>query len=195
MEYKGYTARIVFDGEAGVLSGEVEGLRDVVTFEATNVDDLKEAFQDSVDDYLEMCAERGEEPEKPYSGKFLVRVDPRLHRDLAMAAAGAGKSLNAYTSELLKNWLVRDTPAFDARRNSPATANARDKGKGVRAYPVVDSSAVIADSGSRSNIYADWTLNTPGSITPSRISKNTPPAVEEARSRTPSAKPPVKKVA
>src|SRR4051812_39304776 len=105
MEYKGYTARVVFDGEASVLFGEVEGLRDVVTFEATNVEDLEVAFRDSVDDYLQMCAERGEQPERPYSGKFLVRVDPRLHREVAMAAARSGKSLNAFASELLKKWV------------------------------------------------------------------------------------------
>ena len=108
MEYKGYTARVVFDEEAGVLFGEVEGLRDVVTFEATNVKDLAVAFRQSVDDYLAMCADRGEEPEKPYSGKFLVRVDSHLHRDLAMAAARSGKSLNAFTSELLKTSIERE---------------------------------------------------------------------------------------
>lgn len=108
MEYKDYTARVVFDDDAGVLFGEVEGLRDVVTFEATNVGELATAFQDSVDDYLELCRKRGKEPEKPYSGKFLLRVDPRVHRDIAMAAAYAGKSFNAFTGELLKLWIERN---------------------------------------------------------------------------------------
>ena len=108
MEHKGYTARVVFDEDAGVLFGEVDGLRDVVTFEATNTKHLAVAFRESVDDYLAMCAKRGEEPERPYSGKFLVRTDPGVHRDLAMAAARAGKSLNAYTSDVLKGWIVRE---------------------------------------------------------------------------------------
>ena len=101
MDYKGYTARVVFDEQAGVLFGEVEGLRDVVTFEATNTSELATAFRESVEDYLALCAERDEEPEKPYSGKFLVRVDSTLHRDIAMAAARAGKSLNSFAAELL----------------------------------------------------------------------------------------------
>src|SRR5882762_6364800 len=105
MEYKGYTARVEFDQDARILFGEVEGLRDVVTFEASDVKDLEREFHASVDDYLAMCAERGEEPEKPYSGKFVVRVDPLLHREVAMAASRSGKSLNAFTSEALKRWL------------------------------------------------------------------------------------------
>lgn len=105
MEYKGYTARVEFDADAGVLFGEVEGLRDVVTFEATNVRELDKAFHESVDDYLNMCVERGEEPDKPYSGRFLVRVDPKLHRDIAMAAVRAGKSLNAFAGEAFKRWI------------------------------------------------------------------------------------------
>ena len=107
MEYKGYTARVVFDEEAGILFGEVEGLRDVVTFEATNTTELAGAFQESVEDYLAMCSERGEEPDRPYSGKFLVRVDSTLHRDIAMAAARAGKSLNALAAELLSTSVRR----------------------------------------------------------------------------------------
>ena len=105
MDYKGDVARVEFDADAGVLFGEVEGLRDVVTFEATDVAQLREAFRDSVDDYLEMCAASGEEPEKPYSGKFLLRLDPRLHREVAMAAARAGKSLNAFASDVFDRWV------------------------------------------------------------------------------------------
>ena len=107
MQYKGYTARVEFDQDAGVLFGEVEGLRDVVTFETDDVKDMTRAFHESVDDYLAMCAERGEEPEKPYSGKFLLRVEPELHRDVAKAAARAGTSLNAYVGEILKRWVRR----------------------------------------------------------------------------------------
>lgn len=126
MEYMGYTARVIFDEGGGVLFGEVEGLRDVVTFEASNVKDLEVAFRDSVDDYLAMCAEREEEPDRPYSGKFLVRVDPRLHREVSMAAARTGKSLNAFTNELLKAWIVRETKVEPAPR-MPASRGARGR--------------------------------------------------------------------
>ena len=104
MEYKGYFANVTFDEEANIFHGEVINLRDVITFEGENVNELKQAFHDSVDDYLEYCAERGEDPEKPYSGKFIVRVDPELHKTIAIQARKNGKSLNAWVNEtLLKN--------------------------------------------------------------------------------------------
>ena len=107
MEYKGYKARVEVDTDAGILQGEVEGIRDVITFQGNNVDELREAFHDSVNDYLAMCAERNEEPEKAYSGKFLVRIDPNLHRELAVTASRAGKSLNALAVEAVRDWISR----------------------------------------------------------------------------------------
>ena len=70
-------------------------LRDVVTFQGETVEDLRKAFRESIDDYLEFCAARGEEPEKPYSGKFVVRVEPELHKTISIQAKKNGKSLNA----------------------------------------------------------------------------------------------------
>lgn len=101
MEYKGYFAKVNFDDEANVFHGEVINLRDVITFEGETVHELRAAFKDSVEDYLEFCAERGEEPEKPYSGKFLVRVEPELHKTLVIQARKKGKSLNAWIQEAL----------------------------------------------------------------------------------------------
>ena len=92
MEYKGYYAKVEFDDEANVFHGEVLNLRDVITFEGETVNELRRAFKDSVDDYLAFCADRGEEPEKPYSGKFLVRVEPELHKRLSIQARKNGKS-------------------------------------------------------------------------------------------------------
>ena len=65
MEHKGYTAKVEFDDEADIFHGEVINLRDVVTFEGTTVEELHQGFTDSVDDYLEYCAGRNEQPEKP----------------------------------------------------------------------------------------------------------------------------------
>ena len=194
MEYKGYTARVVFDEEAGVLFGEVEGLRDVVTFEATNVNDLKVAFRESVDDYLAMCAERDEEPEKPYSGKFLVRVDPRLHRAIAMAAARSGKSLNALTSELLKSWIQREWQVEVSPRPARPTANARSVAAALEEYRGGEAAAVIAGSERKSPVWDEWTRDTPSSITPPGAS-NTPAAPRTPQSKTPSSKPPSRKAA
>src|SRR5450756_2614611 len=78
MTYKGYQSKVELDEEAGVFHGEVINTRDVITFQGTSVGELKQAFEDSVDDYLEFCASRGEDPEKPFSGKFLIRVPPEI---------------------------------------------------------------------------------------------------------------------
>lgn len=108
MRYKGYTGRVTFDDEAGLFHGEVEGLRDVVTFQGRAVDELRQAFRDSIDDYLDWCAARGKVPEKPYSGRFLVRLDPALHRAADRAARRAGKSLNAWIAERLGEIAARE---------------------------------------------------------------------------------------
>jgi len=101
MEYKGYLGRVEYDDEAGVFHGEVINLRDVVTFQGETVQELRRAFQESVDDYLAFCIERNEEPERPYSGTFTVRVPPELHRDAALQARLRNKSLNSWVAELL----------------------------------------------------------------------------------------------
>ena len=69
MEYKGLSGKVEFDDEANVFHGEVINLRDVITFEGKTVEELREVFHESIDDYLEFCAARGEDPEKPYPGK------------------------------------------------------------------------------------------------------------------------------
>ena len=101
MEYKGYIGKVEFDDEASIFHGEVINLRDVVTFQGESVGDLRSAFNDSVDDYLDFCAERGESPEKPYSGKFMVRIGPELHKAVAMHAKMDHKSLNAWVHDTL----------------------------------------------------------------------------------------------
>jgi len=101
MEYKGYTGAVEFDGEADIFHGEVTNLRDVITFQGRSVKELRKAFRDSVDFYLEHCASIGKEPEKPYSGKFVVRVEPNLHRKIAGKAQQEQKSLNAWVQETL----------------------------------------------------------------------------------------------
>jgi len=101
MKYKGYYAQVAFDEDANIFHGEVINLRDLITFEGETVDELRQAFQDSVDDYLEFCAERGENPEKPYSGKLMVRVDPELHKRVALEARKRGVSINSLVGEAL----------------------------------------------------------------------------------------------
>ncbi len=102
LQYKGYTGHAEFDDEAGLFYGEVLGLRDVITFQGTNVEELEKEFRDSVDDYLEFCEERGEEPDRPFSGRLMLRLPPRLHRDVYVRARQEGKSLNQWTAEKLE---------------------------------------------------------------------------------------------
>ena len=102
MEYRGYRAAVHFDYEAGVFHGEVVGTRDVIVFEGTSVDQLKQEFHFSIDDYLAVCAERGREPDKPFSGRIPLKVSPHLHRAAVAAAKAEGKSLNAWVAETIE---------------------------------------------------------------------------------------------
>lgn len=106
MEYKGYLAHVEFDSEANIFHGEVTNIRDVITFQGTSVDGLRRAFEDSVEDYLAFCAERGEEPEPPFSGRFTVRLSPEQHRKVILAAEKAGEGVEAWVAEVL-NQAVR----------------------------------------------------------------------------------------
>jgi predicted HicB family RNase H-like nuclease len=107
MEYKGYIGKVEVDDEAGILHGEVINIRDVITFEGSTVDEIHKAFRESVDDYLEFCAQRGETPEKPFSGKFVVRLPTELHRKAYIQAKLADKSLNSWVTEVLQT-VLRD---------------------------------------------------------------------------------------
>jgi predicted HicB family RNase H-like nuclease len=102
MIYKGYTARIDFDGDDRIFFGRLAGIRDIITFHGETVDELEAAFKEAVDDYLETCVKLGEEPNKPYSGKLTLRIPPSVHAAIATAAETSGKSLNKWVSEILK---------------------------------------------------------------------------------------------
>lgn len=106
MEYKGYIGKVDFDDEAGIFHGEVVNTRDVITFQGESVAELKRAFHDSVNDYLAFCEERGEESDKPFSGQFVTRIPPDLHRKVNVAASLSGKSLNAWVTEQLQAAVV-----------------------------------------------------------------------------------------
>lgn len=103
MRYKGFIGQVEFDDEANVFHGEVINTRDVITFQGRSTDELQREFRESIDIYLDWCKERGKEPEKPFSGKFPVRTTPELHAKAYAAARRAGKSLNAWVTELLKD--------------------------------------------------------------------------------------------
>jgi len=101
MKYKGYIGHVEYDDEAKIFHGEVVGLRDIITFQGKSVDELESAFKGSIDDYLTWCKERGEKPEKTFSGTFNLRIPPELHAKLAFQAKTIGLSLNSYVTEKL----------------------------------------------------------------------------------------------
>ena len=107
MGYKGYEAVVEYDEDAELFHGEVADLRDVITFQGTSVAELKKALAASIEDYLAFCKERGEEPERPFSGQFVVRTDPSLHKDVSTAARRAGVSLNKWIASALEKAVRR----------------------------------------------------------------------------------------
>ena len=102
MEYNGYLGRVTFDDEFNIFHGDVTNIRDVITFQGRSVEELRQAFQDSVDDYFAFCAERGEEPEHPFSGRLTVQLTPEQHRKLIYAAEKVGKNVDTWAAEILE---------------------------------------------------------------------------------------------
>jgi len=141
MEYKGYLGRVEYDDEAGVFHGEVINLRDVITFQGETVQELRTAFQESVDDYLAFCVERNEEPERPYSGTFTVRVPPELHRDVALQARLRKKSLNSWVAELMAE-------AAGLRTNAAPA-------KGASAFPPAATPMRVGEADAECNVTGD----------------------------------------
>ncbi len=103
MSYKGYTARVDFDERDDIFVGRVLGIRTIISFHGDTVEVLRREFETAVDDFVEEYRQKGEKPEKPASGKLLLRVPPEVHGAALVAAQAAGKSLNQWACELLKD--------------------------------------------------------------------------------------------
>ena len=101
MKYQGYVARIEYDEDDRIFVGHLAGIKDIVGFHGTSVDELETAFQETVDNYLAISAETGRAAQKPYSGKLMLRVSPDAHAAVATTAAAHGKSINQWASEVL----------------------------------------------------------------------------------------------
>ena len=106
MTYKGFVGKVEYDDDAGILSGSVVNTRTVITFQSDSVGGIEKEFHDSVDDYLEWCKEDGIEPEKPYSGKFNIRLKPEIHQKAAVKAALMGISLNSFVEKAIEDELL-----------------------------------------------------------------------------------------
>lgn len=100
--HKNYAGIVEYDEVGKIFTGEVIGIRSVVTFQGRTPEELEASFRESIDLYLQMCQEDGVPPEKPYSGRFNVRISPELHRGIAQKAAAERKSLNEWVTEALQ---------------------------------------------------------------------------------------------
>jgi predicted HicB family RNase H-like nuclease len=105
MEYKGYHAKICYSAEDGCFVGEIVGINDVLAFHGYSVSELKKMSHQCIDNYLELCAKIGKEPDKEYRGMFNVRILPELHRLAVMEAANRNITLNQLVSDILASAL------------------------------------------------------------------------------------------
>lgn len=105
LKYKDYRGLVEYSDEDSVFYGKIFGIDDLVTFEGSTVKELKKAFQEAVEDYLNTCEEMGKKPEKEYKGQFNVRIPKQLHRLVAIKAAATSISLNKFVENALKKAL------------------------------------------------------------------------------------------
>ena len=108
MTYRGYTARIEYDERDNILVGRVLGIRSIVSFHSETVAKLRKLFEAAIRDYLADCESKGVAPEKPASGKLLLRVPPEVHGKALVAAQASGNSLNQWATELLEQAVLAE---------------------------------------------------------------------------------------
>lgn len=101
MIYKNYAARIEYSDEDDCFVGHIAGINDIVGFHAESVKELHVAFEEAVNDYLATCKKIGRSPQRPYSGRIMLRIPPEVHARAAMLAKAHGKSLNSWVAETL----------------------------------------------------------------------------------------------
>ncbi|WP_257282151.1 type II toxin-antitoxin system HicB family antitoxin [Endozoicomonas sp. ISHI1] len=101
MKYRGYLARVEFDGDDRIFVGHLAGIQDIVGFHGSTVDELEQAFHEAVDNYIAISEETGRPAQKPCSGKLMLRVPPEVHAAVIAAADVNGKSINQWATEVL----------------------------------------------------------------------------------------------
>jgi len=102
LKYKGYSGVVEYDSDENILFGKIINANAVITFVGQSTDEIKIAFQESVDCYLDTCNKKGIEPKKPFSGNIRLRIEPKLHQEASIKAANVGKSLNGYIAEAIE---------------------------------------------------------------------------------------------
>lgn len=116
MKYKAYAAQIEYSDEDGCFVGRISGIRDIITFHGESVHEIRTAFEEAVDFYIASCANRGEKPNKPFTGRFTVRLPAELHSTIVMAAKRNHKSLNAWIMEVCeKNARIQKAQHYEQK--------------------------------------------------------------------------------
>jgi len=101
LNYKNYSGSVCFSEEDAVFFGKVIGIKALISYEGDSVSSLTDDFHNAVDEYLEFCAAKGMEAEKPFKGSFNIRINSDLHRALAQTASSCGLSLNSFVEQAL----------------------------------------------------------------------------------------------
>ena len=107
MTYKGYAASMTYDADDKVLVGRVLDIADIISFHGESVAEFEAAFHEAIDDYIDACAKLKQQPEKPASGKLMLRIDPRIHAAAAKAAAREGQSMNKWVAKVISEATAR----------------------------------------------------------------------------------------
>jgi predicted HicB family RNase H-like nuclease len=124
MKYRDYFGSVHYNDDDRIFHGKVEFIRALVSYEGTDVESLRRAFEEAVDDYLELCHKQKTEPEKPFKGSFNVRVGPRLHQEIALNALNEGMSLNQYITCILEK---KSREGQESSRNATVIISGRKK--------------------------------------------------------------------
>ena len=110
LEYKGYRASVEYDAEDNIFVGEVFGITDSLNFHGTSVSELKEMFEQCIDNYLELCKKIGKNPDKEFKGTFNIRIPPEMHKKAALEAAKQKITLNQYVMQAINR-------SFESKEN------------------------------------------------------------------------------
>ena len=102
MTDRGYAARVEYDERDNIFVGRILGIHAIISFRGETVSELRSEFELAVDDYLADCEEQGIKPEKPASGKLLLRVPPDIHSKAIVVAQASGKSLNQWVTDVIE---------------------------------------------------------------------------------------------
>ncbi len=106
LQYKDFIGSVHFSEEDGVFFGKIEGMNDLITFEGTTVEEIKAAFKEAVEDYIDICVQAGKTPQKSCKGNFSVRVSPELHKKAVQKSVIQGISLNKLVQHALEKEIL-----------------------------------------------------------------------------------------